>query len=128
MCGICGYISEKSIEEIEEEETPQISIDDFAKCDIRVGEVRACEKVKKSKKLLKFNIFDGKSERTIVSGIAQYYQPEELVGKKILFVANLKPVKLCGVESCGMILSACEGDSLKLVTVDESMPAGWKIS
>ncbi len=120
--------SEKSIEEIEEEETPQISIDDFAKCDIRVGEVRACEKVKKSKKLLKFNIFDGKSERTIVSGIAQYYQPEELVGKKILFVANLKPVKLCGVESCGMILSACEGDSLKLVTVDESMPAGWKIS
>ena len=58
----------------------------------------------------------------------QFYQPEELVGKKILFVANLKPVKLCGVESCGMILSACKGDELQLVTVDESMPAGWKIS
>ena len=100
----------------------------FAKCDIRVGEVKACEKVKKSKKLLKFSIFDGTAERTIVSGIAQFYQPEELVGKKILFVANLKPVKLCGVESCGMILSACKGDELQLVTVDESMPAGWKIS
>ena len=121
--------SEKTIEEIEEaEEIPQISIDDFAKCDIRVGEVKACEKVKKSKKLLKFSIFDGTAERTIVSGIAQFYQPEELVGKKILFVANLKPVKLCGVESCGMILSACKGDELQLVTVDESMPAGWKIS
>ncbi len=121
--------SEKTIEEIEEaEEIPQISIDDFAKCDIRVGEVKACEKVKKSKKLLKFSIFDGAAERTIVSGIAQFYQPEELVGKKILFVSNLKPVKLCGVESCGMILSACRGDELQLVTVDENMPAGWKIS
>ncbi len=124
--------SEQTIEEMEEkldlESIPKIGIDDFAQCDIRVGEVKACEKVKKSKKLLKFNIFDGAGERTIVSGIAQYYQPEELVGKKILFVSNLKPVKLCGVESHGMILSACQGDELKLIEVSPDLPAGWKIS
>ena len=129
--------SEKSIEEIEEEEAedleniPKIGIDDFDKCDIRVGEVKACEKVKKSKKLLQFSIFDGSGERTIVSGIAKFYQPEELVGKKILFVSNLKPVKLCGIESRGMILSAVhgEGDSeqLQVIMVDDKLPAGWKI-
>lgn len=123
---------EQTIEEMEEkldlESIPKIGIDDFAQCDIRVGEVKACEKVKKSKKLLKFNIFDGAGERTIVSGIAQYYQPDELVGKKILFVSNLKPVKLCGVESHGMILSACQGDDLKLIEVAKDLPAGWKIS
>ncbi len=120
---------EKAIEEIEEE-IPEIPIDDFAKCDIRVGEVKACEKIKKSKKLLKFNIFDGSGERTIVSGIAKFYQPEDLVGKKILFVSNLKPVKLCGVESRGMILSAVEGEGdderLQVLTI-EGMPAGSKI-
>ena len=130
---------EKSIEEIEESEKPEdleaiekISIDDFAKCDIRVGEVKACEKVKKSKKLLQFSIFDGSGERTIVSGIAKYYDPADLVGKKILFVSNLKPVKLCGIESRGMILSAVHGEGddekLQLITVDDALPAGWKIS
>ena len=124
----------EEVKEIREElaNVAQIGIDDFAKCDIRVGEVRACEKVKKSKKLLQFSIFDGADERTIVSGIAKYYKPEELAGKKILFVSNLKPVKLCGIESHGMILSAVhgEGDSeqLKLVTVGDDMPAGWRIS
>ena len=112
--------------------TAQIGIDDFAKCDIRVGEVKSCEKVKKSKKLLKFSIFDGADERVIVSGIAKFYSPDELVGKKILFVSNLKPVKLCGIESHGMILSAFTGEGeneqLKVVIVDDSMPAGWKIS
>ncbi len=102
------------------------------KSDIRVGEVKACEKVKKSKKLLQFSIFDGADERTIVSGIAKYYKPEELVGKKILFVSNLKPVKLCGIESHGMILSAVHGEGdkeqLKLVIVGDDMPAGWKVS
>ena len=127
---------EKAIEEIEEaedlESIEKIAIDDFAKCDIRVGEVKACEKVKKSKKLLQFSIFDGADERTIVSGIAKYYAPEDLVGKKILFVSNLKPVKLCGIESHGMILSAVHGEGdkeqLKLVIVGDDMPAGWKIS
>ena len=101
-----------------------------AKCDIRVGDVKACEKVKKSKKLLKFTIFDGAGERTIVSGIAMHYDPEELVGKKILFVSNLKPVKLCGVESQGMILSAVQetpdGEKLQVLTID-GMPAGSQI-
>ena len=120
---------EKSIEEVEELEPigEEISIDDFAKSDIRVGKVLACEKVKKSKKLLKFTLDDGFGERTIVSGIAQYYQPEELVGKKVLFVANLKPVKLCGVESQGMILSAEKGESLTLITVDDEIGNGSKI-
>ena len=108
----------------------KIDIDTFAASDIRVGEVRACEKVKKSKKLLKFTVFDGADERTIVSGIALYYQPEELVGKKILFVSNLKPVKLCGIESQGMILSAVREkdgkEELQVVTI-EGMPAGSKI-
>lgn len=117
--------TEKSIEEVEKVE--QITIDDFSKVDIRVGEVKDCEKVKKSKKLLKFTILDGAGERTIVSGIAQYYKPEELVGKKILFVSNLKPVKLCGVESQGMILSAENGDDLQVITVDENKQNGSRL-
>lgn len=123
--------NEQSIEEVAEETiekiAPEISIDDFAKVDMRVGEVKACEKVKKSKKLLKFDIDDGMGGRTIVSGIAQYYKPEELVGKKVIFVANLKPVKLCGVESQGMILSAEFGDSLQVITVDENKINGSKL-
>ncbi len=118
--------AEKSIEEITEK-IPEIDIDTFAKCDIRVGEVRACEKIKKSKKLLKFTIFDGSAERTIVSGIAMYYQPEELIGKKLLFVSNLKPVKLCGVESCGMILSAESGDTIRVIEVNDDILPGSSV-
>ncbi len=122
---------EQTIEEVAEnkpeEIAPEISIDDFAKVDMRVGEVKACEKVKKSKKLLKFDIDDGMGGRTIVSGIAQYYKPEELVGKKVLFVSNLKPVKLCGVESQGMILSAEIGGELQVITVDENKINGSKL-
>lgn len=104
----------------------KIGIDDFAKVKIRVGKVLDCENVKRSNKLLKFTIDDGSKEpRTIVSGIAKWYKPEELKGKNIVFVANLKPVKLCGVESNGMILSAeCSEDDVKVLTVDESIPAG----
>lgn len=104
----------------------QIGIDDFAKVDLRVCEVKTCKPVKKSKKLLQFTIFDGVKDRTVVSGIANYYKPEELIGKKIILVQNLKPAKLCGVESCGMILSAVHGDDLKVVFVD-NMPVGSKI-
>ena len=104
----------------------QIGIDDFAKVDLRVCEVKTCEPVKKSKKLLQFTIYDGEKDRTVVSGIANYYKPEELIGKKIILVQNLKPAKLCGVESCGMILSAVHGDDLKVVFVD-NMPVGSKI-
>ena len=125
-----GVDAEREKIRVELANVAQIGIDDFAASDIRVGEVKSCEKVKKSKKLLKFSIFDGADERTIVSGIAMHYKPEELVGKKILFVSNLKPVKLCGIESCGMILSAVTGEGadekLQVVTI-EGMPAGSKI-
>ena len=106
----------------------QIGIDDFAKSDIRVCEVRACEKVKKSSKLLCFRLFDGIGERQVLSGIAKYYQPEELVGKKVFCVVNLKPVKLCGLESCGMICSAEGPDGkITLLTADDSIAAGSRL-
>lgn len=84
----------------------QISIDDFAKVQIKIAEVVACEKVEKSKKLLKLTVKLGDETRTVVSGIANYYAPEELVGKKLAMIVNLKPVKLCGIESQGMIICA----------------------
>ena len=105
----------------------QIGIDDFGKVDLRVAEIKACEPIKKAKKLLKLTVFDGVKERTVASGIAKYFKPEELVGKKIILVSNLKPAKLCGVESCGMILAATCGDDIKVIFVDD-MPAGAKIS
>lgn len=105
----------------------QIGIDDFCKVDLRVAEIKACEPIKKAKKLLKLTVFDGVKERTVASGIAKYYKPEELVGKKIILVSNLAPAKLCGVESCGMILAATCGGDVKVIFVDD-MPAGAKIS
>lgn len=118
--------AEKKEEKKEIAGLAKIGIDDFAKVEIRVGKVLDCENVKRSNKLLKFTIDDGSKEpRTIVSGIAKWYKPEELKGKNIVFVANLKPVKLCGVESNGMILSAeCSEDDVKVLTVDENIPAG----
>ena len=106
----------------------QVSIDDFSKLDIRVAKVKHCEAVKRSKKLLKFLLDDGFGERTVVSGIASFYQPEELIGKNVMVITNLKPVVLCGVESCGMILSAVYGDDkdLKLLFANDS-PVGSKI-
>ena len=104
-----------------------IGIDDFCKVDLRVAEIKACEPIKKAKKLLKLTVFDGVKERTVASGIAKYYKPEELVGKKIILVSNLAPAKLCGVESCGMILAATCGEDVKVIFVDD-MPAGAKIS
>lgn len=105
----------------------QIGIDDFCKVDLRVAEIKACEPIKKAKKLLRLTVFDGVKERTVASGIAKYYKPEELVGKKIILVSNLAPAKLCGVESCGMILAATCGEDVKVIFVDD-MPAGAKIS
>ena len=96
---------------------PEISFDDFEKLDIRVGHILNCEKVKKSKKLLKFTIDDGTgTERTICSGIAAYYEPEQLIGKDVLFVANFAPRKMMGIESQGMILSAVNFDGSLNVT------------
>ena len=92
--------------EVKEEKTNLIDIEDFAKVEIKIAKVIACEKVEKSKKLLKLTVKIGDEERTVVSGISNYYAPEDLVGKKLAMIVNLKPVKLCGIESQGMIICA----------------------
>lgn len=117
--------TEKLKEEIEG--VAQIGIDDFCKVDLRVAEIKACEPIKKAKKLLKLTIFDGVKERTVASGIAKFYTPDDLIGRKIILVSNLKPAKLCGVESCGMILAATCGEAIKVIFVDDMEP-GSKIS
>ena len=105
-----------------------IPFEQFEKLDIRVGTVLNCEKVKKSKKLLKFEIADGLENRTIVSGIAQHYNPEDLIGKQVCFVANLAPRTINGIESQGMILSAVNfDDSLSVVTVDRQVVPGSNV-
>ncbi len=110
------------------EPKPEIAFDDFEKVDMTVVKVLTCEKVKKSEKLLKFTLNDGTSEpRTILSGIAKYYQPEELVGKTLVAVTNLAPRKMMGQLSCGMLLSAERGDKLHLVMLDDKIPAGSKL-
>ena len=106
----------------------QIGIDDFCKVELRVAQVKECEKVKKSKKLLKLTLLDGEGERTVASGIAEHYTPEDMIGKKVILVANLKPVTLCKVESHGMILAASSGDDVKVVFVDDSVEVGSRIS
>ena len=122
-----------SAEEAAEAFTPaelaeQITIDDFAKADLRVALVKSCEKVKKSKKLLCLQLDDGFGGRQVVSGIAQWYTPEDLIGKKVIIVANLAPAKLCGVESQGMILAADTPDGgASVVFPDQSLPCGSKI-
>ncbi len=105
----------------------KIGIDDFAKVDLRVAKITACEPVKKAKKLLKLTLDDGTGDpRTVASGIALYYKPEELIGKSIILVSNLKPVTLCGVESHGMIVAADAGEDVKVIFVD-GIPAGSKV-
>lgn len=112
----------------EVEKKPEISIDDFDKIQIQVGEVIKCEPVPKAKKLLVSQIKIGAETRQIVSGIAKYYKPEEMVGKKVAVITNLKPCKLCGVESQGMILAAGDDEgNLSVVTVDKDIVAGSEI-
>ena len=119
------YSVEPKEEYVEVPKADEITIDDFAKIQLSVGKVLTAEKVEKADKLLKMTVKVGQTDRTIVSGIAKWYKPQELIGKNIVFVSNLKPAKLCGIESNGMILSAeCSEDSVKLITVDESIPAG----
>ena len=104
----------------EEEKAPTISIDDFAKVELKVGEIIACEKVPKSSKLLHETVRFGKEIRSVVSGIAKHYTPEEMVGKKVVFVTNLAPRMVCGVLSEGMILAAEDEDGkLALVVSDK---------
>lgn len=110
------------------EPLPQITFDVFEKVEMTVVKVVACEKVKKSDKLLKFTLNDGSKEpRQILSGIAKYYQPEELVGKTLVAVTNLAPRKMMGQMSCGMLLSAERGDKLNLVMLDDKIPAGARL-
>jgi len=108
---------------------PEIEYDDFEKIDLRLAKVTACEEIKKSKKLLKLTLDVGGETRTVVSGIKKWYAPEDLVGKTVVLVANLKPVKLCGVESRGMILCASDADDVDLsaLTTLEPMDSGLKV-
>lgn len=104
-----------------------IGIDDFMKVELRVAEVLECERVPKADKLLKLQLSLGEEKRQVVSGIAKYYEPEALIGQKVILVANLKPVKLRGVESHGMILAASAGDDLVLATVSGPIPNGAQV-
>ena len=111
-----------------EEIKDEITIDDFAKTDLRVATVKSAEKVKKSKKLLCLQLDDGMGGRQVVSGIAEWYKPEDLVGKKVIIVANLKPVKLCGVESNGMICAAdMPNGTCKVIHPDDALPNGSRV-
>lgn len=127
---MAAQAAEAQKKEAEKEEitlAPEIAIDDFAKVEIRVAKVVSCEKVKKSKKLLCLQLDDGMGGRQVVSGISQYYAPEDLIGRKIQLIANLKPCKLCGVDSFGMICAADTPDGVKVIFVDDSVPVGAKI-
>ena len=111
---------------------PEIQFPDFEKIDLRVGKVLAAEKVKKSKKLLKFTLNDGeRTDRVILSGIHEYYEPEELVGKTAIAIVNLPPRKMMGIDSEGMLISAVHEEDghegLNLLMVDDRIPAGAKL-
>ena len=110
------------------ESLPPVSFDEFCKVEMTVVKVLTCEKVKKSEKLLKFTLDDGTgTPRQILSGIAKYYQPEELLGKTLVAVTNLPPRKMMGQESCGMLLSAERGDKLNLLMLDDKIAAGSRL-
>ncbi len=123
---------DKMMKEKEEEaerkaEEGKISIDDFAKVSLVVGKVLECEPVPKSDKLLKLIVDIGTEKRQVASGIAKYYKPDELIGKKIILVENLKSAMLRGIKSSGMILAGGEGDNVKVIFADDSLPVGSKV-
>lgn len=120
-------INEKSAVPVAASEEQYISIEEFARLDLRVAEVVACEKMKKADKLLILQLKVGEEERTVVSGIAQHYTPEELVGKKVVLVANLKPTKLRGVLSQGMILAASDDQYIEVLTVTKDIAPGNRV-
>jgi methionyl-tRNA synthetase len=111
----------------EVEEADEIAIDDFMKVDLRVATVTACERIPKADKLLKLQLDLGYEQRQVVSGIAEHYEPEALVGEKVIVVANLKPVKLRGELSQGMILAGKSDGLLKLATVDPTLENGAQV-
>ena len=119
---------EKEDPGIDIEAKPEVTIEDFGKLQFQVGQVIACEAVKKSKKLLCSQVKIGSQVRQIVSGIRNHYTPEEMVGKKVMVVTNLKPAKLAGVLSEGMLLCAEDAEgNLALMTPDRDMPSGAEI-
>ena len=128
---IIGSKAEPEKEEEKYEPAPladEIGIETFAATELRCAKVVECEKVKKSKKLLRLQLDDGFGGRQVVSGIAPWYKPEDLIGKKIILVANLKPAKLCGVESCGMICATDLPDgTVKVIFLDDDIPCGAKL-
>ena len=109
------------------EAKPLIDYDTFGQVELRVAQVLACERIPKADKLLRLEIAIGEEKRQLVAGVAQYYEPEQLVGKKVAVVANLKPARLRGVESQGMLLAASAGDRLEVITLPEDMPSGARI-
>lgn len=123
-----GVKTDEKTDEKPEEKAEEITIDDFCKVEIKIGEIVACEKVEKSSKLLHETVKFGNETRSIVSGIAKHFTPEEMVGKKVAFVVNLKPVKLCGVLSEGMILAAeDEQGNFGLLVPSADVESGTKI-
>lgn len=122
-----GSIKTSQEEVVEEEKSDEITIDDFMKIDLRVATVTACEPVPKATKLLKLQVDLGYEQRQVVSGIAEHYKAEELIGMKVIVVANLKPVKLRGELSQGMILAGSEDGVLKLASVDQTLANGAKV-
>jgi methionyl-tRNA synthetase len=109
-------------------EGPRIKIDEFGRVELRVAEVVAAEALPKSKKLLKLTVSLGQEQRTVVAGIAEHYAPADLVGKKVVIVANLEPAKLMGVESNGMVLAASTGGKLSVLSLDRDLPPGAKVT
>jgi methionyl-tRNA synthetase len=109
-------------------ERPRIKIDEFGRVELRVAEVVAAEALPKSKKLLKLTVSLGQEQRTVVAGIAEHYAPADLVGKKVVIVANLEPAKLMGVESNGMVLAASTGGKLSVLSLDRDLPPGAKVT
>lgn len=121
--------SQKEKKDSSAEKPGIIDIEDFASLDIRVGEILDAEPVPKADKLLKMTVDLGKEQRQIIAGIAQFYKPQELVGKKALFVANLKPAKIRGLLSEGMVMAATDSEGrVALTGVDKDFPPGSKIS
>ena len=118
--------------EIEPQLTENVDFETFCKSDFRVVKVKACEAVKKSSKLLRFTLDDGTgTDRQILSGIAKWYKPEDLVGKTLVAIVNLPPRKMMGLDSCGMLISAVHQENgeemLHLLMVDDAIPAGAKL-
>jgi len=120
-------LKEKEKEEVKENIVNLISYDEFKKIDLRVGKVVSAEEVSGTDRLLKLKINLGKEIRTIVAGIRKYYSVEKILGKKIIIVCNLQPIKLKGIESQGMLLAAVDNNGLALLTVDKEIAEGSKV-